>query len=142
MDITGLGAIFDFGKAIIDRFVPDPAAKMKATMDLAVLQQQGELAKLAQETGLAQGQIDLNKVEASNTSLFISGWRPFVGWTCGSGLAFQFLLAPLLTWSMALIGKPVVFPTLDLSTLLTLLFGLLGLGGMRTFEKLNGVASK
>ena len=142
MDLTGIGSLFDFGKSIIDRFVPDPAAKIKANYDLAALQQSGELARLAQEAGLAQGQVDLNKVEAANASLFISGWRPMIGWVCGLGLAFQFLAAPLLTWGAMLLGTSIAVPLLDLGTLTTLLFGMLGLGGLRTFEKINGVAAK
>lgn len=139
LDLTGLGSIFDFGKAIVERFVPDPAAKMKATLDLATLAQTGELAKLAQETGLAQGQIDINKVEAASGNLLVSGWRPAVGWTCVGGLFYSFLTWPLLVWASG-IWHFVAPPTLDMGTLITLLFGMLGLGGMRTFEKLKGVA--
>jgi hypothetical protein len=73
--------------------------------------------------------------------MFVAGWRPFIGWVCGAGLATQFLVGPLFTWVAALLGKPVVFPVLDLSTLVTLLIGMLGLGGMRTLEKVNGVTT-
>lgn len=142
MDITGLGSIFDFGKSILERFIPDPAQKAKATLDLAALQQSGELQRLAIEAGLAQGQLDINKIEAGSSNPFVAGWRPFLGWVCGFGLAFQFVIAPLATWGTALAGKPVVFPALDLSTLMTLLFGMLGLGAMRTTEKINKVATK
>jgi hypothetical protein len=142
MDLTGLGSIFDFGKAIIERFVPDPAAKMKATLDLAELNQKGELAKLAMETGLMQGQIDINKAEAASTSLFVSGWRPAAGWVCViGGLGYTFVGWPLLTWASGIWKFPAP-PMLDMGTLLTLLGGMLGLAGARTIEKLNGVAAK
>lgn len=91
------------------------------------------------QTGLVSSQIQVNEAEATNQSIFVSGWRPFVGWVCGSGLAVQFILSPMVTWGAALAHHPVVFPSLDLGTLMTLLFGLLGLGGMRTYEKVNGV---
>jgi hypothetical protein len=141
IDLTGLGSIFDFGKAIIDRFVPDPAAKMKAAYDLAVLQQNGELQKMAQETGLMQGQIDTNKIEAANPSVFVSGWRPAVGWVCVLGIGYSFVAWPFLAWASGIWKFPLP-PTLDMGTLITLLAGMLGFAGMRTFEKLNGVASK
>lgn len=85
-----------------------------------------------------QGQIETNKVEAANPNMFVAGWRPFVGWVCGTGFAVQFVIAPIAEWLAALSGHPVKFPELDMETLLTLLGGLLGLGGLRTFEKLKG----
>jgi hypothetical protein len=96
---------------------------------------------LAADTQLAQMQADVNKVEASNASLFVAGWRPFVGWICGLGLGTQFIVRPLFTWIAALCGKPIEFPSLDLGTLLTLLLGMLGLGAMRSFDKVNGTSS-
>ena len=127
---------------IIDKVIPDPAAKAAAQIELLRLQQSGELAQLAAETELAKGQNEVNKQEAASTNLFVSGWRPFVGWVCGLGMASQFVVAPFVTWGSALLGHPTAFPVLDLSTLLTLLFGMLGLGAMRTTEKINGVAAK
>lgn len=88
-----------------------------------------------------QAQADINKVEAGNSNFFIAGWRPAVGWVCGAGLGVQFLIAPLATWVAALNGKTIMFPTLDMGTLMTLLFGLLGLGTLRSYEKVNGVSA-
>lgn len=141
MDITGLGSIFDFGKSLLERFVPDPAQKAKAVLDLATLQQTGELAKLAQENGLMLAQIDVNKAEAQSTKLFVSGWRPAVGWVCVLGLGYSFVAWALLTWASNIWKFPPP-PQLDMGTLLPLLFGMLGLGGLRTYEKLNNVAAK
>lgn len=126
-------AVLDIGGKLIDRLWPDPAQANAAKFELFKLQQSGELAQMA-------GQLDINKVEAAHASRFVSGWRPFIGWVCGSGLAVQFLIGPLLTWGAALLGKPIVFPQLDMGTLLTLLSGMLGLGGLRTVEKLKGAA--
>ena len=137
MDITGIGSIFDFGKALLDKFIPDPAQKAKAMLDIAELQQRGELAKLAAENGLLLAQTDVNKVEAASTNWFVAGWRPYVGWICGTGLGFQFIVAPLGTWIAALAGHPIAFPPLDTGTLLTCLGGMLGIGGMRTYEKVQ-----
>jgi hypothetical protein len=121
--------------ALIDRLVPDKAANDAAKATLAQMALTGELQNVA-------GQIQINITEASSKSLFVSGWRPFVGWVCGLGLAVQFLVNPIFTWVAQLVGHPTPFPSLDLGTLLTLLFGMLGLGGLRTYEKLNGVAAK
>lgn len=137
-DIVGMVA--NIGGKVIDRIWPDPAQAAAAKLELLKMQQSGELAQLASETDLRKGQLAVNQVEAANANIFVSGWRPFIGWVCGSGLAFQFLVAPLLTWGAALFGKMVAVPTLDMGTLLTLLLGMLGLGGMRTMEKLQGKA--
>jgi hypothetical protein len=85
-----------------------------------------------------QGQLDTNKMEAASPKMFVAGWRPFIGWICGSGLGIQFIVNPIFTWIAALAKHPVQFPSLDLGTLMTLLFGMLGLGAMRTYEKTNG----
>lgn len=133
--------ILDAAIKIIDKIIPDPAAKAEAKLKVLELQQNGELKALELETQLALGQLEVNKVEAGSDSLFKSGWRPAVGWVCVAGLATQFLLAPLLPWLVGLIDSSVApIPSLDLSELLTLLFGMLGLGAMRTTEKLKGKA--
>lgn len=93
---------------------------------------------LAADVAARQAQTDVNKAEAASSSIFVAGWRPFVGWVCGSGLAIQFIIRPITTWVAALCGHPVEFPSLDMGTLITLLFGMLGLGAMRTYEKITG----
>ena len=139
LDLTGLGSVFDFGSKIIDKIFPDPVQKAQATLELTKLQQSGELAQLAAETDLLKGQQAVNLEEAKSESIFKSGWRPFVGWICGTGLAMQFLVAPVATFFAAVFGHPLVFPALDLSTLLTLLFGMLGMGTLRSFDKKQGI---
>lgn len=118
---------------IINKIIPDPAQKAAAQLALLKLQQDGELAQIT-------GQTDINKVEAASTSVLVAGWRPLVGWICGLGLGVQFLIAPFATWIAQLADHPIAFPTLDLGTLMTLLFGMLGLGTLRTVEKAQGVA--
>lgn len=125
---------------IVDKVVPDPNARAAAAFEAAKLKQAGDFKSIDADLQVMQMQADVNKVEAASTDKFVSRWRPFIGWTCGVGLATQFLVAPLATWISALMGKPIVFPPLDMGTLITLLFGMLGLGGMRTIEKINGAS--
>jgi hypothetical protein len=140
LDITGLGSIADFAGKIIDKVWPDPVAAAQAKLELVKAEQAGALAELTAQWDNAKAQAAVNQVEAASSSVFVSGARPFIMWVCGVGLAMQFLVSPMLTWGAALFGKTVVLPPLDMGTLLTLLLGLLGLGGMRTVEKIKGVA--
>jgi Holin of 3TMs, for gene-transfer release len=133
MDLTGLGSVFDFGSKVIDKIWPDPAQRDAAKLELFKAQQAGEFKEMDQVFQLAQAQIGVNTEEAKSPSVFTSGWRPYIGWICGTGLAYQFLIYPVL---IAYIPKIV---QLDMGTLLTLLLGMLGLGAMRTTEKIKGV---
>ena len=136
LDFLGgpLAPVIDIVGKVIDRVIPDPAAAAEAKLKLATLEQNGELTAMLAQT-------DTNKVEAASDSVFVAGWRPSVGWVCSGALAFQFIIAPTIQWGMALYGKDVVLPPLDTGTLIALLMSMLGVGGMRTIEKLNGVAS-
>lgn len=135
MALDPISALLDVGSKVIDRVWPDPAQAASAKLELMKLQQSGELAQIA-------GQMDINKVEAANPSVFVSGWRPGIGWVCGAGFAVQFVIGPLAEWGSALYGHPVKFPQMDTGTMMPLLLGMLGLGGMRTAEKMQGVAAK
>jgi hypothetical protein len=137
-----IGPLADLISKSLDRIIPDPAAKTAAVQKLAELQQTGELARLAAETDLMKGQLEVNKVEAASPLTFISGPRPFVMWVCGSALAVQFVVGPLFAWGSALFGHALAAPKMDLTELMPILMALLGLGGMRTYEKIAGVASK
>lgn len=125
---------------IIDKVIPDKSAAQAAQAALAQATLNGQLAELDNEFKVTLAQIDVDKTEAANPSLFVSGWRPFVGWVCGSGLAYQFLFRPIATGITSAIGHPVDFPPLDMGTLMTMLGGLLGFGAMRTTEKIQGVS--
>ena len=129
MALDPVTALLDVGGKVIDRLWPDPGQAAQAKLELYKLQQSGELAQIS-------GQMQINNTEAANTNLFVSGWRPFIGWICGTGLAYQFLVYPVL---VAFVPKVV---QLDLGTLMTLLIGMLGMGVLRTQEKLVGVATK
>lgn len=135
--LTGL---FSAAEKLIDRFFPDPEKKAVAQLELIKMQQTGELAALAATTDLAKAQLAVNEKEASNPSIFVSGWRPAIGWICASALAYQFILRPMALFSAAYAGHPIPNPPALDDTLWQLLFGMLGLGGLRTYEKVKGKA--
>ena len=130
-----IGPLGNVVNTVIDRVVPDKAAAEKAKI-------QAQLALLESSTKGELAQIDLNKIEAANTSIFVSGWRPFIGWVCGSALAYQFVLAPISMWVASWVGFPVPLPPKLDDVLWELMFGMLGMGTLRTVEKWKGVAAK
>lgn len=126
--------------AIIDKVIPDAQAAADAKLRALELAQQGELAVLDADLKMALGQMQINQAEAS-TDRFRGGWRPATGWICVFGLGYQFVLQPLLPWVVALFGVDVPpLPAIDNETLMVLLTGMLGLGGLRTFERIRGRA--
>lgn len=139
-DLTGLGGVFDFAGKIIDKLFPDPAQKAQAQLELLKMQQSGELAKLAAETDIAKAQIAVNQEEAKSSSLFIAGGRPFILWVCGVAFAYATIGEPIARFIASVIFHySGAYPVIDTMLTLQILFGLLGLGGMRTFEKVKGV---
>ena len=125
---------------VLEKVLPDPQAQADAKIKLMELAQKSELAVLDAETKMALGQIEVNKVEAG-TDLFRGGWRPATGWACVFGLVYQFLLQPVLPWLVTVFGGSVPpLPPIDNETLMVLLTGMLGLGGLRTFERIKGKA--
>lgn len=127
---TPAGAVVGAASSIIDRVFPD---KTQAEKDAAAL----ELQKVMNQFNLVTAQTDINKVEAANTNWFVAGWRPYIGWVCGTGLGYQFLLMPVGNGVLAVVSATYahVFVSLDSSTLLACLSGILGLGTLRTVEK-------
>ena len=120
------------GLQIIDKIIPDPNAK-------AAAQAQYQLAMLQAQADNVKGQLAANQAEATNPNQFVSGWRPAIGWVCCFALAYQYLGVPLGEWGLILAGHAqVAAPVLD-SNLWQLMLGMLGLGGLRTYEKLQGV---
>lgn len=134
MSLDPITAGFDFFRTIVDKIFPS-----KTEVERDKIAQQ--MAAAAQEAQLMQSQIEVNKVEAASSNLFVAGWRPCVGWICGLSFAWQFLLQPMITYLAVLSGHPVPnLPVFDYQALNTVLFGLLGLGSMRTYEKVKGAA--
>ena len=125
---------------LVGKLIPDPGAAADAKLKLLEMAQRGELAQLDADLKLATGQIDVNKAEASNQSLFVAGWRPFIGWVCGAAFAFKFIGGPLAVVLMSMAGHPITLPEFDFTEMSTVLLGMLGLGGLRTVEKIKGAA--
>jgi hypothetical protein len=120
--------------ALLDKFIEDKDQKAKLAHELATMSE-----RHAQE--IAKGQIEVNKAEASNRSAFVAGWRPFIGWTCGIALAWHFIFFPVVSFLVILSGEDIpALPVFDMDSLMTILLGMLGLGGLRTFEKFKGVS--
>lgn len=126
MSLDPITAGFDLARVAVDKLWPDKSEADKAQLAAAVT--------------LAQGQLAINQAEATSSSAFTSGWRPFIGWTCGAGFAVQFIIGPLGEWIAELAGHAVTFPSLDLGQMMPILAGMLGLGALRTVEKVKGVA--
>ena len=119
---------------LLDKFIPDADERARLAHEIATMSE-----RHAQE--LAKGQLEVNKAEAAHKSLFVAGWRPFVGWTCGIALAWHFVGRPLVVFGITVAGVDTPeLPTFEMESLLTVLLGMLGLGGLRTFEKTKGVS--
>lgn len=126
-----LGAVIP----LLERILPDEKTREEAKLKALEMAQNGELAQLEASVKLALGQVEINKVEAGQDN-FRGGWRPFCGWICGFGLAYNFLAQPLLAWASSTHGWSVP-PTIDVDQLMVLLGGMLGLGGLRTYERIK-----
>jgi hypothetical protein len=140
IDLTGLGSVFDFGSKVIDKIFPDKDAADKAKLEMLKLQQEGAFKELELNFELAKGQLAVNLEEAKSSSFFVAGWRPAVGWVCVSALAYNYVIMPLVTWVSRFSYPAVAMVSLETGELMTLLFGMLGISGMRTLEKIKGVA--
>lgn len=117
---------------VVSKVWPDKTEQQKELFTL-------ELTKELNETQLLTKQLEVNKAEAENPNLFVSGWRPFVGWICGIAFAWQFVGLPVALFIGTSVGHPINPPIFDISSMLTVLMGMLGLGGMRTYEKIQKV---
>jgi hypothetical protein len=120
---------------LLDKFIEDKDQKARLAHDLATMADNH-----AQE--LAKAQLEVNKVEAAHHSLFVSGWRPFIGWTCGLGMFGNFITIPFANFVLALLEISIVIPLVPLETMMPVLMGMLGLGAMRSYEKSKDVHRK
>jgi hypothetical protein len=118
---------------LVDRLIPDKAAAERAKADM-----EAALVKAANEAAMAQ--VEVNKIEAGHASVFVAGWRPAIGWVCAAALAWAFIVAPVASWTMAALGVRETLPAIGTDNLFELVLAMLGLGGLRTFEKMRGVA--
>ena len=121
---------------IVDKFVDRiPNGNERARAKEAL---EKELVDAANSVMLAQTEI--NAAEAQHKSIFVAGWRPFIGWTCGVALLYTYVLQPVLVFGLAQTGYLVALPGVDITALMPVLMGILGLGGLRSWEKIKGVA--
>lgn len=119
---------------VLDK-IPDTNKREEARQQLA--------RELMQAVSQADSQqVEINKLEAQNPKLFVSGWRPYIGWICGTAIAWVFLLQPVLVWILAICEPTLKLPQIQTESLLELVFAMLGLSGLRSYEKMKGVASK
>lgn len=127
-----IGPILEIGKSLLDRFGPEDQGKRRVM--------EAEFLKMAAEGELKQiiAQLEINAKEAAHPSVWVSGWRPYYGWVGGTGFGYAVLLQPLLAWVARIKGWPEP-PVLDTELLMVVVGGLLGIGGLRTFEKRKGV---
>lgn len=130
---------------IFDKIIPDPQAAADAKLRVMELAQRGELAQLDAESKIVMGQIDINKADAQSQDMFQRRWRPAAGWVCVFGLGYTFLFQPLFPWTIKVIllltGSAATvpdLPSIDIEYLLSLLGALLGLGGLRSIERVKG----
>ena len=119
---------------IVGRFLPEnKEERAKAEREI-----QAKLTEHLAKIDLAQ--LDINKQEAAHRSIFVAGWRPFIGWACGFALAWTYVVTPILNFILAQTGHLVDLPAMDMSQTMPVLMGMLGLGGLRTFEKYKNVS--
>lgn len=119
------------GLKILDKFIPDPAQKAQA---------EGELRDALIKWD--NSQTEINKAEATSSSIFVAGWRPWIGWVCGAALAYQYVMTPIVMWLASIAGFQLPEPPKLDAELWQLMTGMLGMAGLRTYEKLKGVARK
>ena len=128
-----LSALIGPVTGLLDKVIPDKDLKNKLAHEIATLAQN----QIHEEM---KGQMEVNKVEAAHKSLFVAGWRPAIGWVCALGMFSNFLLVPFLNFGLALAGLDIIVPMFDLQTMMPVLMGMLGLGAMRSYEKVSGVS--
>jgi len=138
-----LSALFDLGKTAIEKIWPDPSKRADELFRLEQLKQQGDLALMKAQVDLLLGQIEVNKIEAQSSSLFVAGWRPFAGWIGGVAFAYAAVIEPIARF----VAKVVYdyqgnFPDINTELTIQVLLGMLGLGLMRSFDKKQGTDTK
>jgi hypothetical protein len=127
IDIAGVGALANAASKVVGAIWPDKTEIEKAQM--------------ANALALIQGQMETNKIEAANPSMFVSGWRPFIGWVCGCACAWNWMGLPITVAALKLVGQSLDLHPASLTEMMPILIGMLGLGGYRTYEKTQGVAA-
>lgn len=126
MALDPITAGFDLARTVVDKIWPDKSEQ--------------ERAQLAAALQLVQGQLDINRAEAASPSVFVAGWRPAIGWVCGAAFAWNWVGLPMANFAAAWLAHPMSLSAADMSEMMPVLLGMLGLGALRSFEKAKGVA--
>ena len=126
MALDPITAGIDLARTVVDKIWPDKSEQ--------------ERAQLAAAMQLVQGQLDINRTEAASSSVFVAGWRPAIGWICGAAFAWNWVGLPMANFAAAWLAHPLALAPADMSEMLPVLLGMLGLGSLRSFEKVRGVA--
>lgn len=134
MSVTGLGEVATFATTVVNKIWPDKSQQEKDALAF-------QMQQMVLQSDLLKGQLAVDQAEATNKSLFVAGWRPGIGWACGAAFAWAYVLEPLLSFTMTALNHPVNLPQLDISGMMPVLLGMLGLAGMRSTEKIKGVNS-
>jgi hypothetical protein len=134
MAFDPLTAILNIANTVLDRVIPDKTQAAAAKASLLETTVKGEW-----DNAIAQLQVD--QAEAANQSVFVAGWRPWIGWVCGMAFAYTYVVQPLFSFFAALFGHPVNLPPVNLDGMMPVLLGMLGLGAMRSWDKSNGKAN-
>jgi hypothetical protein len=127
MAFDAITSLMNIGSTLIDRLIPDKSAAAAAKAQLLQMQVAGELDQM-------KGQLTVDTAEASNQSIFVAGWRPFIGWICGVALGVDFIVRPIFSWACNLAHHPAEFPTLDMTELMPLVLGMLGMTAAHAWE--------
>lgn len=135
--MTAWTLLIDPLSRLLDKLIPDPEARAHAQLELMKSSRGMDIEELRLAIAADSAQTAINQQEAANPNLFVSGWRPFIGWVCGVAFAYHFILQPLLAFAIANHGGEVKLPAFEMQELSTVLMGILGLGGLRTIEKLR-----
>jgi hypothetical protein len=128
-----LNALIGPVAGLLDKFIPDAGERMAIAHELSTMAE-----RHAQE--LAKGQLEVNKVEAGSSSMFVAGWRPFIGWVCGLGFLSNFIIIPMANFGLAIAEQAITIPMIDTTQMMPVLMGMLGLGTLRTVEKVQKVS--
>tara|TARA_Y100000588_G_scaffold104880_1_gene114444 strand:+ start:10298 stop:10699 length:402 start_codon:yes stop_codon:yes gene_type:complete len=131
--INLLGSLVQPVTGLLDKFIEDKDQKNQLAHEISTMAE-----RHAQE--LAKGQLEINKAEAQSRNVFVAGWRPFIGWVCGVAMAYNYVVQPILIFTLAQFDYLVALPALDLGEMMPVLMGMLGLGSLRSFEKYKGIA--
>ena len=140
MAIDPITAALGVGKILIEKIWPDPQKQAQELLKLEELHQKGNLAELNARVDLLKGQLEINKIEAGHSSIFVAGWRPFIGWVCGFGLLYASILEPIMRFFAKMLGYIGEFPVIDTTLTMQVLIGMLGLVAARTREKEKNVS--